>query len=295
MHSCIQTSSIQIDSKCMQTFSAQSWTPHCHQDMSEKCSRLRIYLQIFMVTIKQIPTDTSLTASTNAISMQYPNTILNTKMTLPQLVGPIDVVSPEHSSGGRSHEFQIASSKIFLWSVPGAFRLVTTLRLTCGPAGNRTTTGSLSASSRTTLYQLLHRDASNCFLKECQHWFLESRICTPDQSKTRTLYHFTSFVQICTKAEAFLAHQPKNRIFPHIWTQKCGQPSENFVAARKCFASRFATQQPEHEYQHIPFSLCASQGNLWQILQTNMPALTSQLNLTYTLAGAIIQKLTWPL
>ena len=31
----------------------------------------------------------------------------------------------------------------FLWSVPGAFRLVTTLRLTCGPAGNRTTTGSL--------------------------------------------------------------------------------------------------------------------------------------------------------
>ena len=60
---------------------------------------------------KQIPTDTSLTASTNVISMQYPNTILNTKMTLPQLVGPIDVVSPEHSSGDRSHEFQIASSK----------------------------------------------------------------------------------------------------------------------------------------------------------------------------------------
>ena len=64
-----------------------------------------------MVTIKQIPTDNSLTASTNVISMQYPNTILNTKMTLPQLVGPIDVVSPEHSSGDRSHEFQIASSK----------------------------------------------------------------------------------------------------------------------------------------------------------------------------------------
>ena len=37
--------------------------------------------------------------------------ILNTKMTLPQLVGPIDVVSPEHSSGDQSHEFQIASSK----------------------------------------------------------------------------------------------------------------------------------------------------------------------------------------
>ena len=79
--------------------------------MSENCSTLRIYLQIFMVTIKQIPTDTSLTASTNAISMQYPNTILDTKMTLPQLVGPIDVVSPEHSSGDQSHEFQIASSK----------------------------------------------------------------------------------------------------------------------------------------------------------------------------------------
>ena len=79
--------------------------------MSEKCSRLRIYSQIFMVTIKQIPTDNSLTASTNVISMQYLNTIPNTKMTLPQLVGPIDVVSPEHSSGDRSHEFQIASSK----------------------------------------------------------------------------------------------------------------------------------------------------------------------------------------
>ena len=39
----------------------------------------------------------------------------------------------------------------------------------------------------------------------------------------------------------------------HIWTQKWGQPSENFVAARKCFASRFATQQLEHECQHIPF------------------------------------------
>ena len=48
----------------------------------------------------------------------------------------------------------------------------------------------------------------------------------------------------------------------HIWTQKWGQPSENFVAARKCFASRFATQQLEHECQHIPFSLCASQGRL---------------------------------
>ena len=48
----------------------------------------------------------------------------------------------------------------------------------------------------------------------------------------------------------------------HIWTQKWGQPLENFVAARKRFASRFATQQLEHECQHIPFSLCASQGRL---------------------------------
>ena len=32
-------------------------------------------------------------------------------MTLPQLDGPIDVVSPEHSSDDRSHEFQIASQK----------------------------------------------------------------------------------------------------------------------------------------------------------------------------------------
>ena len=123
--------------------------------MSKKCSRLRIYLQIFMVTIKQIPTDNSLTASTNVISIQYPNTILNTKMTLPQLVGPIDVVSPEHSSGDRSHEFQIASPK----------------------------------------------NASIEFSKAeyaCSH-----------QSRIRTPYHFSSFIQICTKPEAFLAHQPK--------------------------------------------------------------------------------------
>ena len=36
----------------------------------------------------------------------------------------------------------------FFWSAPIGFRLVTTLRLTCGPAGNRTATGSLSATSR---------------------------------------------------------------------------------------------------------------------------------------------------
>ena len=123
--------------------------------MSKKYSRLRIYLQIFMVTIKQIPTDNSLTASTNVISMQYPNTILNTKMTLPQLVGPIDVVSPEHSSGDRSHEFQIASPK-------------------------------------------------NASIE-----FSKAEYARSHQSRTRTLYHFSSFIQICTKPEAFLAHQPK--------------------------------------------------------------------------------------
>ena len=46
------------------------------------------------------------------------------------------------------------------------------------------------------------------------------------------------------------------------WTQKWGQPSENFAAARTCCASRFATLQLEHECQLIPFSLCASQVRL---------------------------------
>ena len=123
--------------------------------MSDKCSRLRIYLHIFMVTIKQIPKDNSLTASTNVISMQYPNTILNTKMTLPQLDGPIDVVSPEHSSDDRSHEFQIASQK-------------------------------------------------NASIE-----FSKAEYARSHQSRIRTLHHFSSFIQICTKAEAFLAHQPK--------------------------------------------------------------------------------------
>ena len=48
----------------------------------------------------------------------------------------------------------------------------------------------------------------------------------------------------------------------HIWTQKWGQPSENFAAARTCCASRFATLQLEHECQLIPFSLCESQVRL---------------------------------
>ena len=32
-----------------------------------------------------------------------------------------------------------------------------------------------------------------------------------------------------------------SRFGVQIWTQKWGQPSENFAAARRCFASRFAT------------------------------------------------------
>ena len=51
----------------------------------------------------------------------------------------------------------------------------------------------------------------------------------------------------------------RNENVIQFWTR---QPLENFVATRECFASRFATQQLEHECQHIPFSLCASQGRL---------------------------------
>ena len=47
----------------------------------------------------------------------------------------------------------------FLWPAPLSFDWSPHLRLTCGPAGNRTTTGSLSASFLP--YQLLHRDAYN--------------------------------------------------------------------------------------------------------------------------------------
>ena len=111
MHSCIQTSSIQIHSQCLQTFTVHSWTLQCHQDMSEKCPRLLIYVHIFIATIKQIPKDDSLTVSTNAVSMQYPNAILNTKMTLRQLVRPVGVVSPEHSTDDLSHEFQIIAPR----------------------------------------------------------------------------------------------------------------------------------------------------------------------------------------
>ena len=52
-----------------------------------------------MVTIKQIPKDNSLTASTNVISMKYPSTIPNTKMTLPQLVFFFRPTPPRLSPG----------------------------------------------------------------------------------------------------------------------------------------------------------------------------------------------------
>jgi hypothetical protein len=47
--------------------------------------------------------------------------------------------------------------------------------------------------------------------------------------------------------------------------------SENFVAARKCFASRFATQKLEHESQHNPFSLCVPRP-LVTVQETNWDA-----------------------
>ena len=178
MHSCIQTSSIQIDSKCMQTFTAQSWTLQCHQDMSKKCSRLRIYLQIFMVTVKQIPTDNSLTASTNVLSMQYPNIILNTKTSI-----------------GRANWCSLTRA-FFRWP-----------------------------ESR----------IPNCFTKECQHWILQSRICTLP-SRIRTLYHFSSFIQICTKPEAFLLTSQKYWIFPQ--EQSWNKMVKLFGATQNCDLSR---------------------------------------------------------
>ena len=47
---------------------------------------------------------------------------------------------------------------LFFCPSPLPFGGSTVLRLTRGPAGNRTTTGSLSAPSRTTPYQLSHED-----------------------------------------------------------------------------------------------------------------------------------------
>ena len=69
-------------------------------------------------------------------------------------------VLPE--SGGRAESF-------FFGRRQSAFAWSPHLRLTCGPAGNRTATGSLSATSRTSPYQLLHRDACSNREHECIH------------------------------------------------------------------------------------------------------------------------------
>ena len=90
----------------------------------------------------------------NFHKMQYPNTHPNTKMTR-QLVGPIEVVLPKHSSDDRNHEFQIASQ-----------------------------------------------------MNACIE-FSKAEYARFHQSRIRTLHYFSSFIQICTKPEAFLAHQPK--------------------------------------------------------------------------------------
>ena len=55
----------------------------------------------------------------------------------------------------------LSKTSIFVWSVPGAFRLVTTLRLTRGPAGNRTTTGNaLPTTPQGRLYCQKHQSTA---------------------------------------------------------------------------------------------------------------------------------------
>ena len=55
---------------------------------------------------------------------------------------------------------QFWHSSLFFCPSPLPFGGSTVLSLTRGPAGNRTTTGSLSATSRTPRYQLSHEDDS---------------------------------------------------------------------------------------------------------------------------------------
>ena len=82
------------------------------------------------------------------------------------------------------------------------------LRLTRGPAGNRTTTGSLSASSRTTPYQLSHEDTSKKAWVPVQDLsFMKNpfRICTRPLIQTH----------ICVSAF--------NYFFPRVWPMShCG-------------------------------------------------------------------------
>ena len=59
----------------------------------------------------------------------------------------------------RRQPSSLDSSSFFFWPEPPLpFGGSTVLRLARGPAGNQTTTGSLSAPSRTTPYQLSHED-----------------------------------------------------------------------------------------------------------------------------------------
>ena len=70
----------------------------------------------------------------------------------------LDWLPPHSCETAQLHTSTDWMRYLFLWSAPLSFDWSPYLRLTCGPAGSRTTTGSLSASSRTTPYQLLHRD-----------------------------------------------------------------------------------------------------------------------------------------
>ena len=78
--------------------------------------------------------------------------------------------------------------------MPGAFRLVTTLRLTCGPAGNRTTTGSLP----TTPQGHLSDDA-------CPHTMFST-------TRTRHHHHIRPQQQRHTRRPHYLLHQLRS---PH--------------------------------------------------------------------------------
>ena len=60
--------------------------------------------------------------------------------------------NPQNQSCNKKKEI------FFFWPSPLPFGGSTVLRLTRGPARKRTTTGSLSAPSRTTPYQLSHED-----------------------------------------------------------------------------------------------------------------------------------------
>ena len=70
-------------------------------------------------------------------------------------------------------------------------------------------------------------------------------MCTPHQSRTRTLYHFSSFIQICTKPEAFLAHQPKIPDISTQWVSKLCRLHFADEYARRTVGVLSATHVPE--------------------------------------------------